>query len=236
MNAPPLNASSHTKITYYLFLCNQVMQALPFVEAEVTASHENGRRCTEINDRKTITNVSDGNRSGCYPINPKVEAEVTASHENGRRCTEINKGKSTLVEGISAASNGDMEKRGFQHVYRTSKMPSSLRVQAAFMTTMVNGAPQTKNAIKRHAKKRKKLLGLKEVLCSPKHSMDSTILESMSVFFSGTGVRSIPNHSLQSIIYSATKDLQVIDTTEGAKLELTNTDTIFILIPRNDAI
>jgi hypothetical protein len=99
------------------------MQALPFVEAEVTASHENGRRCTEINDRKTIANVSDGDRSGCYPINPKVEAEVTAK-----------------------------------------------------------------------------------------------------------------NHSLQSIIYSATKDLHVIDTTEGAKLELTNTDTIFILIPRNDAI
>ena len=75
------------------------------------------------------------------------------------------------------------------------------------------------------------MLGLKEVLCSPKHSMDRNILESTLVFFSGTGIRSIQNHMLESIVYSATKDLQVIDTTEGAKLELTNTDTVFILIP-----
>ena len=65
---------------------------------------------------------------------PSVEAEVTASHESGSGCTEIN-----MRMMISTASMP--KKRGFQHVYRTKIMPSSLRIHAAQRTTVESGAP-----------------------------------------------------------------------------------------------
>jgi hypothetical protein len=55
-----------------------------------------------------------------------VEFEVTASHDivHGSRSAEIN-----------------MPKRGFQHVYKSTKTTSSLQVHAAYKVTVKNGTP-----------------------------------------------------------------------------------------------
>jgi hypothetical protein len=125
--------------------------------------------------------------------------------------------------------------RGFQHVYKSKKGNSSLRVQAAHKATM-DGAPSSNTSgMKRKRKKAKKLQALQQVLPSSKQSMNKTFLTSLPVFFSGTSARTIANAPLNSRIFSTMADLKVIDTLNGAQMKLEN-DTVFVLIPRRDAI
>ena len=116
------------------------------IEFEVTASHEivHGSRSTEINARDMM------------PSN--VEFEVTASHEivQGSRSSEIN-----------------VPKRGFQHVYKTTKTTSSLQVQAAYKASITMHIPQSKHAKKRDKMKLSKIDALQEILSSPEHSLNN---------------------------------------------------------------
>jgi hypothetical protein len=84
--------------------------------------------------------------------------------------------------------------------------------------------------VKQDIKKRKKMDRLEQVLCWPKHLLDKRFLESTPVFFSGTSSRTHPKRISHGLILSATEDLQVIDTIEGAQMELTSQDTVFVLI------
>jgi hypothetical protein len=199
------------------------------VEGEVTASHVNGRGCTEIN---TLNN-NTSNIAGTMVC--PVEGEVTTSHVNGRGCTEIN------TSNIASPTVGAFEarvlvqnrksKKGFQHVYKSRKTTSSLRVHAAHKVTLKNGTPQNRNAMKRDTKKKEKLDKLKEVVYSPSHSLELPFLRSYPVFFSRTSKRTIPSCIDNSVILSATEDLHVIHTVEGARMRSSGGDTIFTLIP-----
>jgi hypothetical protein len=97
--------------------------------------------------------------------------------------------------------------------------------------------PGNKNAKKRDAKKRHKISRLMQVLPSGMHAMDKECLKSKPVFFSGTSTRTVPKPvPANSLILSAKEDLKVIDTVEGARMELESGDLVFILIPRCDSI
>jgi hypothetical protein len=99
------------------------------------------------------------------------------------------------------------------------------------------GMPRNKNAKKRDARKAKKISGLMQVFPSVTHVMKKECLKKKAVFFSGTSDRTIPKQlPSNSLILSAKEDLRVIDTTEGARMELENGDLVFFLIPRHDAI
>ena len=155
-------------------------------------------------------------------IRTTIEFEVTASHD-------------ILVHGSSIAEI-DMPKRGFQHVYKSTKTTSSQRVHAAFKATVKNGTPRSKHAMRRDKMKRKKIDGLKKVSSSPAHSLDKIFLTSRPVFYSGTPNRILQNTIPKGHVLSAIKDLQVINTVSGARMESASGDTVFILIPRHDSI
>jgi hypothetical protein len=59
---------------------------------------------------------------------------------------------------------------------------------------------------------------------------------SKPVFFSGMLRWMVPNNPLNCIVYSAISDMKVVDTVEGAQMESDSRDTVFILIPRKQAI
>jgi hypothetical protein len=59
---------------------------------------------------------------------------------------------------------------------------------------------------------------------------------SKPVFFSGTSSRIVPNQVPNSIVLSAITDMKVVDTVEGAQMKSDSGDTVFVLIPRQDAI
>jgi hypothetical protein len=62
-------------------------------------------------------------------------------------------------------------------------------------------------------------------------------LENNKVFFSGTSMWVLPNlHPPSDIIRSATEDLKVIDTLEGARMKSLSGDSVFFLVLRKDAI
>jgi hypothetical protein len=65
------------------------------------------------------------------------------------------------------------------------------------------------------------------------HSFDMTVLQSKPVIFSGTSQRVLPNaHPTSNIILSATEDLHIINTVQGASMELASGATISICVPR----
>jgi len=84
--------------------------------------------------------------------------------------------------------------------------------------------------------KKRKINRLKLVSSSPAHSLDKILLSSRPVFYSGTPNRILPNPVPNARILSAIRDLQVIDTVSGARMETSSGDTVFLLIPRHDSI
>jgi ferredoxin-fold anticodon binding domain-containing protein len=99
------------------------------------------------------------------------------------------------------------------------------------MKPMTSGAPSNRNGKKRYAKKRKKMDTLQLVSSSEMHSIERTLLKSTKVFFSGTTKTTLQNTITNSLTLSAIVDLEVVDTKEGARIELMNQDTVFTLIP-----
>jgi hypothetical protein len=57
-----------------------------------------------------------------------------------------------------------------------------------------------------------------------------------AVFFSGTSERKVPNQVNNSIVKSAITDMRVVDTVDGARMDLAPEENIFVLIPRKAAI
>jgi hypothetical protein len=142
----------------------------------------------------------------------RFKTKVTASHAYSRSCTEINHSKAATIDSGALRNNSPAEtnnavtsngggpnihntpKRGFQHVYQSMKTPSSLRVHAAHNATVTNNAARTKNAMKRNAKKKKKINNLWHVVPSPMHSLtQKSFLKSKPIFFSGISEKIVPN-------------------------------------------
>jgi hypothetical protein len=59
---------------------------------------------------------------------------------------------------------------------------------------------------------------------------------SKAIFLSGTSKRKVPNQVNNSIVKSAIMDMRVVDTVDGARMDLAPEDNIFVLIPRKAAI
>ena len=121
---------------------------------------------------------------------------------------------------------------------KSKKTTSSLQIHAAHKATVKHGTPWNRKATKCDKRKRWKINNLHKVLPLPSHSfLDMTFLQSKPVFFSGTSQRVLPNpHPTSDIILSATEDLHIINTVKGTQMELASGDTVFILVPRHDAI
>jgi hypothetical protein len=54
---------------------------------------------------------------------------------------------------------------------------------------------------------------------------------SKPVFFSGTSEREVPNQVINSIVKSAIMDRIVVDTVDGARMDVATEENIFVLIP-----
>jgi hypothetical protein len=63
-----------------------------------------------------------------------------------------------------------------------------------------------------------------------------TLLQSTNVFFSGTTILTLQTFIANSLNLSAVTDVKVVDSKDGARMELSNGDTVFTLIPRQDTI
>jgi hypothetical protein len=162
-----------------------------------------------------------------------VEFTVTACHAmRGSGSSEIN-----VMVDREAVTACDTLKRGCSHLYNNTKTTSSLRVVAAHKGTIKYGAPRNYYAKRRGRKKRKKINALQKVVPSRHHVIN---LEKQSpnrlIFFSGTSRRSVPNNIPNSIVYSAITNMKVIDTIGGAWMNSNSGDTVFVLIPRKNAI
>jgi hypothetical protein len=144
--------------------------------------------------------------------------------------------------GSSAKINADRNtpmnnnKRGFRHVYKSTTTNSSRRVHAANKTCATNGTPRSQHAKRRDKGKTKKIASLEQVSSSPVHSLGKPFLNTQPVFYSGTGNRMLPNPITNGIMLSAVKDLKVVNTVFGARLESASGDTVFTLIPRHASI
>jgi hypothetical protein len=109
-------------------------------------------------------------------------------------------------------------------------------VNEAYKATVRNGAPKSKNAMRRDKAKTRKIACLTEVVSSSVHALGRAFLSTRPVFYSGTKNRTLPNPIPNGIMLSAVEDLRVIDTISGARMLSSTGDTVFILIPRHDAI
>jgi hypothetical protein len=153
---------------------------------------------------------------------------------------EMNMRHSTVVQdNATILYNGNPEKRGFQHVYKSTTTSSSRRVQEAYEVSLRNGTPRSELAARRDQAKRMKIESLTAISPSSVHSLCKSILmSSRPIFYSGTLInkekwqKRIPN----SISLSVMEHLQVIDTVSGARLNSSSGDNVFTLIPRHDAI
>jgi hypothetical protein len=117
-------------------------QNIARVEAKVTASRVNGRRCTEIN-HNNVTTIDSGATTNSPLIDSTIaHARISTDHLIASDATDPN--------------SYNRHKRGFQHVYKSTKTPSSLRVHAAHNATVNNGTARTKNAMTRDSRKKGK--------------------------------------------------------------------------------
>jgi hypothetical protein len=90
---------------------------------------------------------------------------------------------------------------------------------------------------KRDRRKQTKINALQKVVPSNTHAIKiGDEKNSKPVFFSGTAERKVPNKPSNCIVYSATMDMKVVDTVEGAQMKSDSGDTVFVLIPREQAI
>lgn len=216
-----------------LYEQESIFQNAARVEAEVTASRSYGRGCTEIN-HSNATTIDSGATTTNSTMDSTTRA-VKLIHTNNAVNSNDADRKSHNSNDTDQNSH-NTPKRGFQHVYTSTKTRSSLRVHAAHNATVKNSAARTKNAMKRNARKSNKLNDLRNVIPSPTHSLPRDSLKSKPVFFSGTSERIVPNPPPNSVVLSAIEDLTVVDTVDGARMVLDNEDVVFILVPRNDSI
>jgi hypothetical protein len=130
-----------------------------------------------------------------------------------------------------------VELKGFQHLYKSTKTTSSLRVLVAHKATRKHGVPCNDHARRRDRKKDRRIHDVEKVIPSPHNMMnmgDDT--NSKAVFFSGTSERKVPNQVNNSIVKSAITDMRVVDTVKGARMDLAPDENVFLLIPRKAAI
>jgi hypothetical protein len=216
-------------------------EVFPPVEFTVTACHAmRGSGSSEINVmergllppveldvkhlRLCASSLENVTNTAEQESNLPVEFTVTACHAvRGSGSSEIN-----IING---------EKRGCQHLYKNKKTTSSLRVFAAHKGTMKYGAPRNYYAKRRSQRKRKKINALQKVVPSSDHVVNLVKKSTnQPMFFSGTSTRTVPNQIPKCVVYSALTDMKVIDTINGAWMNSNSGDTVFVLIPRKNAI
>jgi hypothetical protein len=215
------------------------------VVKKVTASHH-GSSSTEINATTIMmpaTGVKKATASHDIVFGGSSSTEIDATFRM-MPCTVAK--KATVSHAIVIGTNrstddieskdGVESNRGFQHRYKSTTTNSSRRVNEAYNATARNGAPKSKNAIRRDKAKTRKIAGLTEVVSSSVHALGRAFLSTRPVFYSGTKNRKLPNPIPNGIMLSAVEDLRVIDTISGARMLSSTGDTVFILIPRHDAI
>jgi hypothetical protein len=112
----------------------------------------------------------------------------------------------------------------------------SRRVNVAYNTSVRNGAPLSKGAMRRDKAKMKKIASLTEVAPSPVHISGWTFLGTRPVFCNGAKNRMLPNLIPSGIMLSAIEDLKVIKSISGARMLSSRGENVFIVIPRIDAI
>ena len=149
--------------------------------------------------------------------------------------------RTTVVKNdkVAISDVGSAERRGFQHVYTLRNTTSSRRVRSAYNSSIQNGYPQSKQAMKRNKAKKKKIDSLLVVASSPEHSLcKAFFLSSRPTFYSGTlNTKAIlPRKVENPIVMSVMENLQIVDTLSGSRLESTSGDTVFTLIPWHAAI
>lgn len=208
-----------------------------------------GSRSSNLNSEPIMihsTVDSTGSNKEMNVTSSTVLKKDTASQEECRRSRRSNikletiKKRSTVVKiDSSASSNEIMGKRGYQHLYKSSKAPSSKKVREAYNASLKNENKKNKKAAKREYKKQKKIGKLTLVKASPVHCICPLLLKSGTpIFFSGTRDKVIENLKLhrKAHVLSAVENLKVVDTVLGARLESEGGDTVFTLIPRQYAI
>ncbi|KAI2498078.1 hypothetical protein MHU86_16388 [Fragilaria crotonensis] len=132
-----------------------------------------------------------------------------------------------------------MGKRGYQHVYKSSKAPSSKKVREAYNESLKIENKKNKKAARRDYKKQNKIGKLTLVKASPVHCICPLLLKSGTpIFFSGTRDKVMKNlkQHRNAHVLSAIENLKVVDTVLGARMESEGGDTVFTLIPREYAI
>jgi hypothetical protein len=92
--------------------------------------------------------------------------------------------------------------------------------------SMTKGMPRSKLGMRCDNAKARKIASLDTVSQLSVHALGRSFLSTQALFYSGTPRRSLPT----------VKDLKVIDTTYGARMEFATGGIVFILIPRHDAI
>lgn len=174
--------------------------------------------------------------------NSTVVKMVTATHEDkgSSSRSEINlepTGVRSTVDGQKTATYGMIERRGYQHVYKNKKTPTSRRVHEAYNVSQEKGLPASVMATRRDKAKEKKIESLMRILPSKIHSLPSSMFAKNQppIFFSGR--KNFEKKPVKNaIMLSAIEELKVIDTQFGAQLVLEGGDTVFTLIPRQYAI
>jgi hypothetical protein len=132
-----------------------------------------------------------------------AEAEITSgdTEEEGRTGTQSTKSRGSAAKirtrrvtksrersakvrtkHVATAAGSDQNlredlKRGFQHIYKSTKTTSSLRVRAAHNATIHHGTPRNKNALRRDSKKEKKLAKLETIVPSESKSLEKEKIE-----------------------------------------------------------
>jgi len=192
------------------------------------------------NDSVIHCNVTEG-----IPSFPPVESMVTAYHAESK-VTDCHAMRGTRSSGddiregdaiLAAAMDDEDFLKGFQHLYKSTKTTSSLRVLAAHKATKKYGVARNYYARRRDRKKNTKTHDVEKVKPSPQNMMNMrNDPSSKVVFFSGTSERKVPNQVNNSIVRSAITDMRVVDTVDGARMDLAPEENIFVLIPRKAAI
>jgi hypothetical protein len=128
-----------------------------------------------------------------------VEFTVTACHAmrgSGSSKINIDKKDTLPVEefGVTAFHQNRGEIKVFQHLYKSTKIMSSLRVLAAHKGTIKHGGPWNFFSKRRGRKKRAKISSLPVVEPSPKHAIHMDQENNPKpIFISGMLKRNVPN-------------------------------------------
>jgi hypothetical protein len=144
-----------------------------------------------------------------------------------------------VIATFVVASTAKAKKRhvGIRHLFESRNTTSSQRTRVAHTAAVVCGVPRTRQQSKRDGRKQVKLASLEQIAPSPEHMVDMEALKGNTLFFSGTVNRIVPNNPVpDSTTLSAVRDLKVVNTLNGARMVSESGDTIFVLVPRCNAI